>query len=313
MPRSECLRAGTPGNDPAFVTDLIDLNLGDAASGANFDSADFDGITGSMTFYIPWIDDSSSNFQWTDVDNIKLFGTVTPIPGPSADPAVSFLDINGNLDISSATADFANVSPNGAPLTDPMHVIAEYDSLTGSEFATVQNLPSGYSIDYAFGGNQIVLINHRISGFVTADSVQIFRGRHIGGTFADTLSSDNSRMKFNPGFILNSQERPVWLIFGTNVGTNTSSIEAIFESQGGTPGLTCVIEFGNAKNYILWDTVGRLDESYNIDTVHTFPGIVADHISSTGEVRCRIGWFKTGFTLNYPWEIRLDQFGWNVE
>ena len=46
----------------------------------------------------------------------------------------------------------------GSPLDDPAYVFASYGSLTGSQFASVVDLPSGYQIDYAYQGNSIALI-----------------------------------------------------------------------------------------------------------------------------------------------------------
>ena len=65
-----------------------------------------------------------------------------------------------------------------------------------------------------------------------------------------------------------------------------------------------------------YDVVDASAASFNTDTV------VAVDLSSgisnyvqvgTGDVRSRIGWRQTGFTLNFPWEIRLDQLVWTVE
>ena len=46
----------------------------------------------------------------------------------------------------------------GSALNDPIYVFASYNTLAGSQFASVNNLPSGYSIDYVFNGNSIALV-----------------------------------------------------------------------------------------------------------------------------------------------------------
>lgn len=67
------------------------------------------------------------------------------------------LAVSGALDLSSAT-DSLDIAVSGAGATLPVYVIASYTSLTGT-FNTVNGLPSGYSVDYAYnGGTQIALV-----------------------------------------------------------------------------------------------------------------------------------------------------------
>ncbi len=146
---------------------------------------------------------------------------------------------------------------------------------------------------------------------VRADSITIFRGILVSGVLSDTFENDGNRMRFNPGFTINSAEAPVWLIFDGNAGTGATSIEVEVDSQAGTPNLAYTVELFN-WNTNLYDIIGVTGESFGSDTTETFPGIVANHIDVGGEVRSRIGWRRIGFLLNYPWEVRLDRFVWNV-
>jgi autotransporter-associated beta strand protein len=60
-----------------------------------------------------------------------------------------------SLDITAGVVDFATLGS----LDDSAYVIASYTSKTGSAFATVNNLPSGYTIDYGYNsGSQIALV-----------------------------------------------------------------------------------------------------------------------------------------------------------
>lgn len=68
---------------------------------------------------------------------------------------IDLLNVAGIFDIASATVSFSQL---GEALTEDSYIFATYGSLTGTEFATVANLPSGYQIDYAFGGNNIALV-----------------------------------------------------------------------------------------------------------------------------------------------------------
>jgi autotransporter-associated beta strand protein len=62
----------------------------------------------------------------------------------------------GALDITNGSVSFSTTGT----LDDSSYVIGTYSGLTGTSFATVNNLPSGYAIDYNFGGtnNTIALV-----------------------------------------------------------------------------------------------------------------------------------------------------------
>ena len=110
------------------------------------------------------------------------------------------------------------------------------------------------------------------------------RGVQLSGSLGDYLESDDAVASFNPGFVLNDQEAPVWLIFdAVAAGATNFSVE----STAGTPGLTYTVEAFNWAND------------------------AADHIDVGGEVRGRVGWRQTGFIINFPWRVNVNQTGWN--
>lgn len=68
--------------------------------------------------------------------------------------AADLLNVLGALDITTATVNFLV----GTALDDPAYVFASYQSLNGTQFAAVSNLPSGYQIDYNYGGQNQVAV-----------------------------------------------------------------------------------------------------------------------------------------------------------
>ncbi len=65
-----------------------------------------------------------------------------------------------------------------------------------------------------------------------------------------------------------------------------------------------------------YDVVDVSETSFNNDTIVTVDlssGISDYAEAETGAVRTRVGWRKTGFAINFPWEVRLDQLVWIVE
>ena len=163
-----------------------------------------------------------------------------------------------------------------------------------------------------------VLLNECVntSIVIVPDLLAVFRGFQIGGTLEDVFESDDSWMLFNPGFTINSIEAPVWLIFdGTLPNDHPGSLLVVMESQAGTPGLTATLE---AWNWTLaaYDVIDVSSASFNNDTIVDvdLSSGISDYVeSSTAAVRTRVGWRKTGLTINFPWEVRLDQMVWIVE
>ena len=160
-------------------------------------------------------------------------------------------------------------------------------------------------IDFTMGGGGMD---------VPPSSLTLFRGILVSGTLADTLASDDQRYLVNPGFTLNSLEAPAWLIFDANLSTDSpSAVETVYEAQAGTPGLTGTLEAFNwgTNSYDILDLTAP---GFNNDIIVACDLTVADHVQpGTAAVRTRIGWRQTGFTLNFPWEIRVDQVLWFEE
>ena len=135
----------------------------------------------------------------------------------------------------------------------------------------------------------------------------VFRGVSLSGTITDFENSDDARALYNPGFTINSTEAPVWLIFDAIAPTAN---EFFVESQAGTLGLTYTVEAFDFTTQS-FTVIGTQPEVFNSDQVVAFP-VSAEHIDTGGEVQTRVGWRQTGFTLNFPWEVRVDQVGWNL-
>ena len=151
---------------------------------------------------------------------------------------------------------------------------------------------------------------------VVADSVTVIRGFYLSGALEDTVESDDSYLKYNPGITLAPTEPPVWLIFGGTLPSDLpTSLSVTLEASANTPGLTQTIEMFN------WGT-GQYEEvdasgaSFNVDstvTVDVSASILNYVEFGTGAVRSRIGWRQTGIILLFPWTVCIDQVAWIVE
>jgi len=90
--------------------------------------------------------------------SMTINGTLDVEYDDSLPQQIDLLNVSGTLDITSATVDFADISDGTIGLSGSAYVFATYGTLTGSQFASVVDLPTGYTIDYAYGGNNIALV-----------------------------------------------------------------------------------------------------------------------------------------------------------
>ena len=139
----------------------------------------------------------------------------------------------------------------------------------------------------------------------TLNDFDVFRGNIVAGGVSELIHSDDEYLRVIPGFTANSAEAPVWLEF---FGSSVDPTFVYIESNAGTPNLTYTVESWN-WNTNIYDKLGTQVEQYNTDQVASF-ALTNEHIDNNGKVRSRIGWRKTGFVLNFPWQVNIDQVVW---
>ncbi len=150
--------------------------------------------------------------------DVALNGTLlVELDGSSGDK----LDVGGALDITTATVDFS-VLGGGATL--PVYVIAEYTTLTGAAFATVNNLPAGYTLVYDHGANsnQIALVDPSADPYLTwatSPPYNLSGGNELPGVDADGDGLANA-IEFvlggNPANANDNDKRPTGAVSGGN-------------------------------------------------------------------------------------------------
>jgi autotransporter-associated beta strand protein len=107
----------------------------------------------------PGTSDSMSHSALNISGNTSLAGTLKIEIGINSKLGIVDWDLlnntGGNLNITNGTLDF-DIS---CVLSNPAYVFANYSTLTGSQFANVIDLPSGYFINYNYlNNNQIALV-----------------------------------------------------------------------------------------------------------------------------------------------------------
>lgn len=228
----------------------------------------------------------------------------------------------GTIDLQSPQLNVSAVNVNQIQDGDEFLILKNDSGMTGSfqgyaEGAVVAQIGNvNFAITYSGGnGSDVVLIAEVVvdSFEIAASSFSTFRGVQIGGNLASIQSGDDARLRYNPGFVLNTNEAPIWVTFDATIPTDSpTDLKIFYEANANTPGLTITVEAFN-WNTNSFDVLDSFDASFNADenvgiVISGHPEYVE---AGSGDVRARIGWRKTGFTIVFPWEVGIDWMGWS--
>ena len=159
---------------------------------------------------------------------------------------------------------------------------------------------------FLLSGAATVVFQIQEASIFAATDFSVFRGNTVNAALEDFSESDDAYGEFTPGFILNSAEAPVWLIFDA---VANDPAELLVESSANTPGLASTVEAFNWSTSS-YDVIGVTPESFNSDATNEYEIDPEVHVDAGGEVRSRVGWRQVGFTLLFPWQVQVDQVAW---
>jgi len=144
---------------------------------------------------------------------------------------------------------------------------------------------------------------------------EIIRGQHISGGLEDLFEADDSRLVVRLGFVIGSEEPPVWLeLSGISPQTATDELRFVLEARATTVGLTQSIalydcdagEYTEVKVGMATTTDSVTEVAISDD-----PGRFID--PATGEVKARLSWKANGPVASFPWEVGIDRAIWKVK
>jgi autotransporter-associated beta strand protein len=179
---------------------------------------------------------------------------------PAVQPLALGIDAGGSGSSGKITAAGLNISNAvvtyniaGTP-DDPVYVLATYTSLTGAAFASVPTPPVGYTLDYAYQGNKIALVQGAPSN-TYASWISGFPGAAGAPGFSQDADSDG---------VLNGAEN----FFGTNPSTSSGGLVAgavsggVFtftHPQNATPASDVSATYRWSKDLATFNTSGAAD------------------------------------------------------
>lgn len=152
-----------------------------------------------------------------------------------------------------------------------------------------------------------------VSFDTSVDSINVFRGFPVSGSVGNTMEENDTYFVIQPGFTLNNDEPPVWLISdGTLPLDSPDSVTFNLEASANTPNIQQTTELFN-WNTGEYEVVDQQNTSFNTDSIVNVDLNVADHVEGgTGDVRSRSGFRANGFVLLFPWLISVDRIHWEV-
>ena len=149
---------------------------------------------------------------------------------------------------------------------------------------------------------------------MAADGATTIRGIVVDGDVTDVFESDDLYLQYNPGFTLNSAEPPVWVEFEGTVASVPQWLNLKLESSANTPGIAQTVEMFNFETE-QFELVDTRPTTFNVDTTHNVAIPVPNEFVQPGTnlVRARNGWRQDGFTLLFPWTVRIDFVVWVLQ
>ena len=308
-------------------------------------SSDTSSVAGSVAIDLRPPTDPFGTARITEIDgtlvdgfNIQFLGGLVTVSADPGDIVFTMLEAGpaANVDVNGQFSQLGNLAQSSGEIQvfDPLNLVGGTRTVELSELG-----PGPFDIVDAqleLNGNTLTLsgafaITFDVADGITASidaslvavgdlptayapsSFEVFRGSLLEGDLADITDSDDAVMRLNPGFTLLSTEAPLWLIFDSSLSQDTpASLALKIESNANTPNLECVAELFNFDSNE-YEVVGQFIAEFNSDSIVELiaSGDPARFVESgSSAVRSRVGWYKVGFTLVFPWQINLDQVVW---
>jgi len=227
------------------------------------------------------------------------------------------LDGDGDIDIATANQSANNIS-----------ILENFGPAT---FGAAMNLPTGgtsptwMEAGMLDGDSDIDLVvvnedSNNVSVFLNASSLQVLpssftivRGVLLSGVVSDLFSSDNLKLHVQrPRSQTLSEVKIIVDVKGSSSATSASTLKLTFEGVSSLANVTQKLYLFNYNT----NTFELVDTRTATTTDSVVEILVSSNASrfvnsSTGEIKGRAEWSKSGFTPS-NWNVSIDQFHWSL-
>jgi hypothetical protein len=100
---------------------------------------------------------AGSSLGQLDIAGAVDLGGTLDVEYDSSTDGIDLLTVSGRLDLSGGTLRFSDLAEEPVALDQVAYVFATYGSLAGSA-PSLEEVPAGYHVDFAYEGNQIALV-----------------------------------------------------------------------------------------------------------------------------------------------------------
>lgn len=162
------------------------------------------------------------------------------------------------------------------------------------------------------GSESVAMLWRREPDEIAPHTLVRLTGIVITGDVGSVSESDDVRLEAVPGIVFSSGAPPVLLEFvGQATAANATHMSIFVETAATTPSARVIVQ---AFDYdVGLFTVIHAGSSSVIDEVLRFDREDASRfISTTGEMRLRVGYRLIGPIFAYPWRAKLDWVRWRV-
>ncbi|HWP31200.1 MAG TPA: VCBS repeat-containing protein [Fimbriimonadales bacterium] len=228
-------------------------------------------------------------------------------------------DLDGDGDMDIATA---NQSANSISILEnfgPASFGAAMNLSTGGSSPTWMEagmLDSDSDIDLVVvneGSNNVSVFMNASAFQVLPNSFTVVRGTLLSGVVSDLFASDNLKLQVQrPRSQTLSEVKIIVDVKGTSSATSASTLKLTFEGVSSLSGATQKLYLFN-YNTNSFELVDTRTASTTDSIVEVLISSNASRFinSSTGEIKGRAEWLKSGFTPP-NWSVGIDQFHWSL-
>ncbi len=184
-------------------------------------------------------------------------------------------------------------------------LLSTYDGEAGEGPRTLAVSPTGDS--FVVGREDgTVYLAEALTRF-TASSLAVARGLVLSGGLSETQTSNNAYLVVRPWLVFSSMDPPIQLQFSFTTTLPVQRIKARWETHANLNQVNEALEAFNFQTQswvkVHQGTVAQRDAIHEVDIL---PGNEFVH-PTTGEVRLRLKYQRTGISVIFPWIISLDE------